>query len=299
MAESITPAVYTPGPNDPIPQDDRRKFQTTRVSTGNDILSSVLEPLLMGMRHSAGQVRSDISDIAGGNFNWDIASRLGELLGGLPLGKMTPAIQRGGELAKGIIAPTANKRLQELFAALRERAPKLVSQAEGAAQTVFPYLMPRESMPLADTLGVLRRSKTLPSAELYMRGGRPMPEQIDTLGHELRHFVTGTTPSLMNKPPAQALETAQQLSHMMPAPQQLGMQEYLTGVGTKSLSGRPMEVLKDLRGGAKSLQPGTAKDPAVAFDEALSYLTEALLGGNKGGDPALTSIASALGQGIK
>ena len=264
-----------------------------------DLLSSILEPLLMGARHTAGAVGSDISDIAGGNFNWDIASRLGQLLGGLPAEKLSPAIKRGGELAKGIIAPTANKRLQELFGALRTRAPKLVSQAEGAAQTVFPYLTPREAMPVeGDLLGLLRRSKTLPKSELYVRGGRPMEEQIDTLAHELRHFVTGSNPALMNKPAGHALETAQQLSHMMPAPQQRGMQQYLSGVGTPSLAGTPMDVLRALQGGAKKVVPGKAQNPAVAFDEALSYLTEALLR-PQGSDPALTSVANALGQGLR
>ena len=252
----------------------------------------------MGMRHTAGTVGSDISDIAGGNFNWDIASRIGQFLGGLPAEKLSPALKRGGELSKGIIGPTGNKRLQELFEAVRQRAPKLVGQAEGAAQTVFPYIVPRESMPMEGAVGGLRRSKTLPKSELYMRGGRPIEEQIDTLAHELRHFVTGSTPALMNKPAGHALETAQQLSHMMPPAQQLGMQNYLGGVGTPGLAGSPMDVLKQLQGGAKQVAPGKSANPALAFDEALSYLTEALLR-PQGSDPAMTSIANAMGQGLR
>jgi hypothetical protein len=47
-------------------------------------------------------------------------------------------------------------------------------------------------------------------------------------------------------------------------------------------------------------QPKDLQEPALrAYNESLSYLTEALLEGNKGGDPALEAIANALGQGIR
>lgn len=298
-----SPAVYKPGPNDPIPQDDRKKWQVQLAqflqNAGQDVnsfIDSATAPRTDLMQKYLPQLAAEKERAKGVRAEsplLDMILKITDASFGQP-----------GESGKtaGIIAPIANPRLKTLLEGLRLQAPKLMSEAEKASHTVFPYLTPRELMPApigTDLVGMLRRSKTLPKSELYVRGGRPFGEQIDTLGHELRHFVTGTNPALMNKPAPQALETAQQLSHMMPAPQQAGMQNYLTGVGTKSLSGRPMDMLKELQGGANNRLPATGQNPALAFDEALSYLTEALLGGNKGGDPALESIAQALGQGLK
>lgn len=219
------------------------------------------------------------------------------------LGMLGDPVQQAGGPSSAVIAPTSNKILQSLFTRLRERAPKLVQQAEAVPETVFPYLVPREvinGMTNTDVVGLLRRSKTLPKSELYVRGGRPGDEQVDTLAHELRHFLTGYDPAMAFKSPEHSVESAQQISHMMPPPQQHGMQSYLSGVGTPGIAGTPMDMLKATQGGARKFSgAGTAKDPALAFDEALSYLTESLMGGNKGGDPALESIAQALGQGLK
>lgn len=292
---AVGDAVYRPGPNDPIPQDERKKYQTQRVS--NDLLKEVLAGEKL---RQAGSVIEKPSKLPSG------MGILGDTIAEV-LNTFLNPVENIGSPAKALIAPIANPRLKALFDILRERAPKLVSQAEKASQTVFPYLVPREVIsdlpgmkPGQDLLGVLRRSKTLPKSELYVRGGRPLAEQADTAGHELRHFVTGSNPALMAKPAGHALETAQQLTHMMPPAQQIGMQNYLTGVGEKGAAGAPLDVMKLLQGGKQQIGGHAAREtPALAFDESLSYLTEALLGGNKGGDPTLEAIAQALGQGLK
>lgn len=192
----------------------------------------------------------------------------------------------------GIIAPTANPILQQLLAALRQRAPKLVQQAEGVAETVRPYLVPRESMPVEGAVGAYRKSRSLPSGELYLRGGRPQAEQVDTLGHELRHFLTGFDPRQAAKQPAHKLETAQQLTEMMPPPQKAAMQQHYL-----PQQAQPTAATRFVPG--EQINPAAAGRGGLAHDEALSYLTESLLQGNRGGDPMLEAIANALGQGIR
>lgn len=190
----------------------------------------------------------------------------------------------------GVIAPTGNRILQALIEGVRGKAPGLVKKAEGLSETVFPYLVPREMMPVQGALGAYRSSRTLPKGELYVRGGRPAGEQVDTLGHELRHFLTGFDPKFINKKPSHALETADQLTRMLPPPQRAAMQRYHLP------SPNAMPGVTDLM---NKLPPGGSGPAANAYDESLSYLTEALMSGNKGGDPMLEAIAEALGQGIK
>ena len=187
------------------------------------------------------------------------------------------------------IVPTGNRVLQALLEAVRGKAPGLVKKAEGLSETVFPYLVPREMMPV-EALGAYRRSSTLPKGELYVRGGRPAGEQIDTLGHELRHFLTGFDPNFINKKPGHALETADQITKMLPPPQRAAMQQY--HLPSPSAMPAVTEIVN-------KLPPGGSGPAADAYNESLSYLTEALMGGNKGGDPMLEAIAEALGQGIK
>lgn len=270
-----------------------------------------LDILINTLRDSFGQLGQDVSR---GNV-MNIVDQLTR--GPTPLGKLPVrgAVQRFApkandllslvmnmaqpQVAKGIIAPVGNPRLKAAFEALREKAPNLIKQAEGKAETVFPYLMPRELMPGGESLGAFRQSMTLPKGELYVRGGRPAEETATTLAHELRHFLTGFDPELLAKPAGQMEETARQLAHMMPAPQQAGMQSYLKGVGMPSAAGTPQELLKQTQGGARTLGRSSATtDPELALNEAMSYLTEALLE-PRGGDPMLEAVANALGQGIK
>ena len=190
----------------------------------------------------------------------------------------------------GVIAPTGNRVLKGLFEELRKRAPGLVKQADELSQTVFPYLVPGEMMPVANSLGVFRRSGTMPKGEIHLRGARPQAEQVDTLGHELRHFLTGFDPKFSGKNPSHALETAQQLTEMMPWSQNRAMRESYLPSNEASPT-----ILQNLA----RMKPGSSPHASNAYDESLAYLTEALMQGNKGGDPALEAIANALGQGIK
>ena len=247
---------------------------------------SLLDAVLSSIRNTLGTARSDMAKVKSGEAPTDLVNLLMDLVGEAPVGK---ALSRGGAVAKSVIAPTANKKLQGLFEALRGKAPKLVQKAEGMKETLRPYLLPRETMVTPNALGEFRRSDTMPVGDLHIRGGRPAAEQADTLGHELRHFLNAFDPAIMNKKPEHALETAQQLSGMMPVAQKSAMSNYLP-----SSDATPM-ILSNLR-----QQPPGSKGPAsLAFDESIAYLTEALMQGNKGGDPALESIANALGFGVK
>ncbi|MCI0565558.1 MAG: hypothetical protein MN733_44405 [Nitrososphaera sp.] len=55
---------------------------------------SLLDAILLGARHSLGQVRDDASSILKGDVNSDIAFRLLDVLGELPLGRAAKGVQR-------------------------------------------------------------------------------------------------------------------------------------------------------------------------------------------------------------
>lgn len=187
----------------------------------------------------------------------------------------------GGSAAA--IAPTGNKMLQGLLEALRQRAPKLMQQVDDTGRMVFPYLVSPESMPKRGAMGVYSHVNPL-AGNVHISTNHPnWNEMVSTGGHELRHFLTD--PTLATKKPGHAQETAQQLSRMMPVKQRGGMAQY----------NQPFEA----NPAATNIQPSQQDDALRAYNESLSYLTEALLGGNKGGDPALEAVANALGQGIR
>lgn len=261
----------------------------TAPGAGNDLLNYVINELTKYPGTTKAEAGAPKFDVAN-----NIITNLLNLTG------MNDPISQLGGPANAVIAPIGNPRLKAVFDALRAKAPGLVGKAEGLSQTLYPYLMPRELMPAEDALGLFRQSATLPKGELYLRGGRPQEEQVDTLAHEIRHFLTGFDPALADKPPIHMLETAQQLSHMMPPAQQKSMANYLSEVGRPGIAGEPLDLLKQTQGGTRKFGSGfnTPTNPELAFDEAMSYLTESLLNPH-GADPALEAVANALGQGLK
>ena len=191
----------------------------------------------------------------------------------------------GGNAAA--IAPTGNKMLRQLLEALRNKAPKLMQQVEDTGRMVYPYIS--EKMPAPGAYGTYRNVNPL-AGQVDLWGMQPGKELESTLAHELRHFLTD--PSLATKNPGHAAETAAQLGAMMPAKQQGGMSRYAN--------------------------PANPDEQLRAYNESLSYLTEALLSKGSGrsiigewspykmtnlrpdeGDPALEAVANALGQGIR
>lgn len=209
----------------------------------------------------------------------------------------------------GVIAPTGNKLLQQLLEVLEQKAPKLVSQAKGLAETVYPYIVPRELMPVQSALGAYRASQTLPKGELYLRGGRPQGEQLDTLAHELRHFLTGFDPVTKSRPAGHLAETAQQIQRMLPEEQAAGVAQYTKPFdwrwkvgGSTGAQGDLSSLVREAEGRSLNVPASLDKAARIAHDESLSYLTESLLArqrGQQGGDPMLEAIAAALGQGLR
>jgi hypothetical protein len=203
------------------------------------------------------------------------------------------------------IAPTGNKILQQLMQALYAKAPKLMDQVQDTGRMVYPYLT--ESLPAKGAVGTYQNLNPL-AGNVNVYGMQSQDEMMKTLAHELRHFLTD--PTLATKKPVHAAETAQQITKMLPPRQQNVMQNQYTAPFDWHLnmpSNRPKEALQSqLIGNVRRAeevpmhQPKDLQEPALrAYNESLSYLTEALLEGNKGGDPALEAIANALGQGIR
>jgi hypothetical protein len=179
-----------------------------------------------------------------------------------------------GGASSAAIAPTGNKMLQSLMQALYTKAPKLMDQVQDTGRMVYPYLTPGN--PAKSAVGTYQSLNPL-AGQVQVSGMQSQDEMLKTLAHELRHFLTD--PKLATKNPEHGLETAQQLGNMMPGIQKARTSMY-TGMGGDTATFKP-------------------NDKLTAYNESLSYLTEALLGGNKGGDPALEAIANALGQGIR
>lgn len=184
-----------------------------------------------------------------------------------------------GGASSAAIAPTGNKLMLQLLDALRKQAPKLMQQVDDSARTVFPYIS--DQMPAPGAYGTYRNINPL-AGQIDVWGLQPKSELAPTVGHELKHFLTD--PKLATKNPAHGAETAQQLTRMMPVKQRGAMNQY-----TQPFEGQA----------ASKIEPSQQDSALRAYNESLSYLTEALLGGNRGGDPALESVANALGQGIR
>jgi hypothetical protein len=208
-----------------------------------------------------------------------------------------------GGASGAVIAPTSNAALQNALGALEQRAPALMQRIKGVPETIYNYLT--HQMPSEGAVGTFRASSTLPKGEVHLQAGQSFDDLVTALAHELRHADTAFTPGAARSP-ERMIETGQQLTAMMPPAQQADMAHYLpatSGVRRNLYSGPTEDVLRKLRGGAVSgvdtvgtTVPGV--QPADAYSEAMSYLTESLLN-PRGADPMLGDIARALGQNIK
>ena len=217
-----------------------------------------------------------------------------------------------GGASGAIIAPTGNKTLINLLAQGRNVAPRLMKRAEDMTQTVYNYLTP--NMPMPNTLGTFMErgagpgmQKALvsqgaripdPTGEIQVWGGQSQQDMLTTLLHELGHFVN--TPQVATKNPVHALETAQQLTRMMPGKQAKSMAQYLPKVSQSE------DVLKKLSTGGPHFRSLIRPEDATrtAYNESLSYLIESLLQPQgmrtvQNADPMLGPIAEALGQGLR
>lgn len=214
------------------------------------------------------------------------------------------ALMSNMPLGGGVIAPTGNKVLQGLLEQAKNVAPKLIKRAEDEARTVYNYLVPKPPMP--NTLGTYRDiefgpqiAKLLPKSspvpgEVQIWGGQSKNDMLESLLHELTHFTS--VPQVATKNPMHALETAAQLTEMMPTRQAKAMQRYLP---TRS---QMSDVLTKMAAGKPHLSSLTSPQDAAkqAYSESLSYLTESLLQPTtKGGDPMLSLIADELGLGLR
>ena len=228
------------------------------------------------------------------------------------LSQINPTDAGGGGSAKAVIAPTSNKVLQGLIQQLRKAAPKLMGEAEDTARTAYPYMVGGADMPGASVgrsaWGTHQAINPLAS-NININREQPATDLMSTLAHELKHFIT--EPKLALKNPTQSLETAQQITGMLPPPQAVAMGQYAPVLPPAMLGryqGRPADLLAKLskpgtgvapRGVGRTVAESSDAAKLRAYNESLSYLTEALLGGGMGGDPMLQQVAEGLGQGIK
>ncbi len=164
-------------------------------------------------------------------------------------------------LPAGVLAPTANPFLQRMVELLRQKAPELVGAVERSPRTLFNYLMP--GAPARGAVGTYQTLNPL-AGQTMVSGLQGLEEGASTLGHEMQHFLTD--PFLAAKPLEHAQETTRQLAKMLPTRQ-----------------ANPVEMY------------AARMDPLKAFNESLSYLTEALMK-PQGGDPMLQQIGQALLQ---
>ena len=66
------------------------------------LMEDILNPIIMGAKHSGAQIRDDFDTIMSGGFNKDIAGRLWDVIGELPIAK---GLTKSADVAKGILGP--------------------------------------------------------------------------------------------------------------------------------------------------------------------------------------------------
>lgn len=281
----IKPAVYTPDPRDPrdpIPQDERKKGRRLAGLTelGKDIAGFAGEGVRKFAKSAEETTRRRgrfVEDVAAGRQ--PEAGVTGEAAG---LSPITPLA--------GIVAPTNNPYLREIYSQVQQRYPAFWDKLQKEARTVYGYIMPEKYM--EGGVGLHQAKKTLfgkPYSDVYITsrfagnvGGKPAlhPEAIPTSVHELTHFAVD--PLVKSRAPHHAYETAEQLQQFMRPAFREAAQKYT-----------PLPLWEILQGRGAGMYPSGKS----AMHEALAYGAEDVM--YPGASRDLGPILEALGVPIR